>query len=77
LVHHYVFTPAGPKLQAVIQASGDLKLPGQVTLSEQQAVSPQLLEPLCCILVEGRKRRAAQAGPLKRDDSIGEVTALV
>lgn len=67
----------GPKLPVVIQAWGDLTILGQVTLGEQQAVSPQLLEPLCCILVEGGKRRAAQAGPLKRDDSIGEVTALV
>lgn len=49
----------------------------QVTLGEQQAVSPQPLEPPCGILVEGGKRRAVQAGPLKRDDSIGEVAALV
>ena len=65
------------KLPVAIQAWGYLKILGQVTLGEQQAVSPQPLEPPCGILVEGGKRRAAQAGPLKRDDSIGEVTALV
>ena len=75
---HSVFQrPWGPKLPVAIQAWGYLKILGQVTLGEQQAVSPQPLEPPCGILVEGGKRRAAQAGPLKRDDSIGEVTALV
>jgi hypothetical protein len=67
----------GPKLPVAIQAWGYLKILGQVTLGEQQAVSPQPLEPPCGILVEGGKRRAAEAGPLKRHDSIGEVTALV
>ena len=74
---HYELTSWGPNRPVAIQAWGYLKILGQVTLGEQQAVSPQPLEPPCGILVEGGKRRAAQAGPLKRDDSIGEVTALV
>ena len=46
-------------------------------LGEQQAVLPQLLEPLCRILVEGGERCARQAGTLKSNDSIYKITALV
>jgi len=58
------------------QVTPGTEILGRVTSGKQQAVSPQPLEPPCGILVEGGKRRAAQAGPLKRDDTIGEVTAL-